>query len=1312
MSHFQWNLRLVLHQPGRSQRSGPLVERRVWLPEEEVLAAGSPKIMMTSRFAQTAARFLFVLAMTLMLQWNLRGFRANHADLHALVAAKTPVVVALQETKLKPEHSCTLQHYKSYRFDHPSTTVAHGGVALLVHNGVASTPYRLQTDLQAVAATVDLRQFKVTVVSLYIPPEGRLPADSLQRLVRQLPSNYLLLGDFNTHSTVWGCQYTNSRGRLLEDFIHSNNLCILNNGSPTHIALPSGSSSAIDLSLSSATVFDRFRWRIHMSPCGSDHFPIWLWSETPHPGSRTPQWNLRKADWTGFTADCVLDFNAIDLSADALNEQLCDDILRAANQHIPKTSSLPKRIPVPWWSDDCQRAIRERRRCFRAFSRRPTTDNLIHFRKAKAVARRTIREAKRSSWTAYITTLNRFTPLTLVWRRIHRVSGRGTPIPLPVLTLPGGSTITDPSEVANLFGQRWSERWRVGTTDPTFLRHKRVSERVAVDFSCSVPQAFNDPFTFDELQRAIRRLRSTAAGPDLIHNDMLKNLNSDSLRSLLTLFNHIWTTHEFPSAWREATVIPILKQDKEGSDPLHYRPIALTSCVCKLMERMVNERLVWFLESTGFFDSAQCGFRRNRCTTDHLISLDTAVRRSFASKQHTFAVFFDIEKAYDTAWRHAILRKLRSAGVRGHMGYFIANFVKERFFRVKVGSSLSEKFLQESGVPQGSVLSVTLFGILINDIGSSLPPTVHRSLFVDDFAIWVSTSTSVSAQRQLQICIDGLAQWSLLNGFKFSTGKTVCLHFCRRTRYCPDIVLRLYGQRIPIKTETKFLGMTFDRRLSYGPHIALLRGRCTSRSNILKVVSRMSYGADRTTLLRLYHALIMSVLDYGSIVYDAALKSTKVALDSVHHACIRTATGAFRTSRRASLLVDAGEVPLDLRRKRLALRYVCGVKQDPDHPAYSWIFDEALVDRFLTARQSSSQALCTRVHCWLRETNIDLDSLTTRRFSTIEPWRMTAARCDLELLQHTKSSLLPEEFRHHALERLAHYADFRIFFTDGSKGDVGVGCAFVSGTTTRRFRLPDTASVFTSELYAIYQVLKHIRRRGHRKCLIATDSASSAMALRDQTTTSSLIMKILEILTDLYSEGVEVKLLWVPSHVGVEGNEKADQAARAASRSPNVRRVKVESGDLRPLLDRLVRDEWQDRWRSEPDCAMKRLRPTIDSWESSCRRSRVEEVALTRLRIGHCYATHSHFLSASEPPVCAHCDAPLSVRHVLSPSDSCEQLKRARSGFFPDASLDDILGNEPTVPIQQVLSYLQHIKFYIVYNPGLAQAARPTPTTR
>ena len=179
---------------------------------------------------------------------------------------------------------------------------------------------------------------------------------------------------------------------------------------------------------------------------------------------------------------------------------------------------------------------------------------------------------------------------------------------------------------------------------------------------------------------------------------------------------------------------------------------------------------------------------------------------------------------------------------------------------------------------------------------------------------------------------------------------------------------------------------------------------------------------------------------------------------------------------------------------------------------------QSLVQRFSTTRQSSSRPLCSRTNGWFGPADISLDTLATRRVSHVEPWRMKGFCYDLSLLQHSKSSTLAEELKQLALERLECYADLRPFFTDGSKGAESVGCAFVSGTTSTRFRLLDTTSIFTAELYAIYQVLKHIRRHNYSRCLIVTDSASSVMALRGQMVSSSLVLKTLPI-PDQYPRG-------------------------------------------------------------------------------------------------------------------------------------------------------------------------------------------------
>ena len=103
---------------------------------------------------------------------------------------------------------------------------------------------------------------------------------------------------------------------------------------------------------------------------------------------------------------------------------------------------------------------------------------------------------------------------------------------------------------------------------------------------------------------------------------MLKHLPDTSLETLLNIFNYIWTTGKFPDGWQYATILPILKPGKDPAEPNNYRPIALTSCLCKTLERMINKRLTWFLESNNHISRFQSGFRSDRSTTDNLVRLE------------------------------------------------------------------------------------------------------------------------------------------------------------------------------------------------------------------------------------------------------------------------------------------------------------------------------------------------------------------------------------------------------------------------------------------------------------------------------------------------------------------------------------------------------------------------------------------------------------------------------------------------------------------------------------------------------------------
>ena len=136
----------------------------------------------------------------------------------------------------------------------------------------------------------------------------------------------------------------------------------------------------------------------------------------------------------------------------------------------------------------------------------------------------------------------------------------------------------------------------------------------------------------------------------------------------------------------------------------------------------------------------------------------------------------------------------------------------------------------------------------------------------------------------------------------------------------PDRGLFLKGNRIPCVDETRFLGMVFDSRLTWVPHLKALKVRSLESQQIFKVLSHSSWGADRTTMLRLHHSLVLSKLSYGCEVYSSATDCRLQILDSVHHGGVRLSTGAFKSSPIPSLLVDAGELPLDLYRQSSMLR--------------------------------------------------------------------------------------------------------------------------------------------------------------------------------------------------------------------------------------------------------------------------------------------------------------------------------------------------------------------------------------------------------
>ncbi|GFO05410.1 RNA-directed DNA polymerase from mobile element jockey [Plakobranchus ocellatus] len=242
-----------------------------------------------------------------------------------------------------------------------------------------------------------------------------------------------------------------------------------------------------------------------------------------------------------------------------------------------------------------------------------------------------------------------------------------------------------------------------------------------------------------ELKNSIVKSNESAAGLDGVYYQFLRHLPESCLHTLLKLFNNIWTTGDIPPTWREASVVPIPKPGKDPSDPSNYRPIVLTNCLCKSLERMVNDRLVHVLESRNLLSKVQCGFGKDHSTLDHLVRLETFIKKAFARKKQVLAVFFDLEN-----------------------------------FKVKAANTFSSSYHQENGVPQGSILSPMLFNLKINDTINSVSKHVHFSLFVDDFAIYAEGKHLHHLERTIQLCINNVQKWVSENGFKFGFEDHLC----------------------------------------------------------------------------------------------------------------------------------------------------------------------------------------------------------------------------------------------------------------------------------------------------------------------------------------------------------------------------------------------------------------------------------------------------------------------------------------------------------------------------------------------------------
>ena len=274
-----------------------------------------------------------------------------------------------------------------------------------------------------------------------------------------------------------------------------------------------------------------------------------------------------------------------------MEQYISSKIITAAESSIPIRKSNQTKKEVPWWKEDIKTLIKERKKCLSKFKRNPTTDNFNLFMKAKYDMRKAIRSSRKQSWKQFCESINSNTLCRIIFNKIRSLNGSSNFKNISSIQI-NHSIETNPKFIANHLSSIFAKNSSSSNYTQQFRSRPSFNSKIAINTSPN-NEIYNNPITLLEFHSALNSCRGSSPGRDNIRYEMIKHLSVDNMKYILHFFNSIWIQQTFPKNWRKAIVIPILKPGKEAMNADNYRPISLTNCLCKVLERIINKSIFY-----------------------------------------------------------------------------------------------------------------------------------------------------------------------------------------------------------------------------------------------------------------------------------------------------------------------------------------------------------------------------------------------------------------------------------------------------------------------------------------------------------------------------------------------------------------------------------------------------------------------------------------------------------------------------------------------------------------------------------------------
>lgn len=850
--------------------------------------------------------------------WNANGLLARREELLEFMARHKPDVLLLSETHLTPHRQYRLPNYVLYRDDRPGPVnrPARGGTAVAVKTSIGHHRVDLPPRVHLEATAVELHGALggIVIVSAYKPPSATLLASDLD-VVFQPYRKVILAGDLNCKHPDWGSRLITPNGRRLQEYAHDRHLHVIGPDQPTSFPFRRAAyPDVLDIALVKGVACPVNIFS--MSELSSDHCPVLVHVETQHSIYRASR---RIIDWDRFgPAFCRrlpedLPLETTQQVDDAVNmfDTAVISAMEVSSRVKHNLTPDYHRIPEP-----ISNLASEKNRLRRRWQRTRDPADKAAFNRTAGKLRRELQAFRRTCWE-YAVSRVADSPEedASAWRIPTALTGKKRRATIPAISGPLGQLLGRPEEKSEYLSAVMERQF---APNPPSDRHFEEDISDEIEEMLRLPITSRpEPTTVEEVAERLLALRPRkAAGPDGVSNTALQRLPDRGVHFLVDLFNSCLGKAYFPRKWRKATVIMIPKPGKDPKIVGNLRPISLLSATSKVFERIIQRRVRDHLQRLEILIPEQFGFREGHSSTHLLMRLVETIAGAGCSGAHAFAVFLDVEKAFDRVWHDGLLHKLAEVQLPDCYVHLIASFLRCRSFCVRVDNHLSQERPVTAGVPQGSVLGPLLYSVYANDIPRE--PGVELSIFADDTAAYAVDRTPSFAARRLQRQLDKYAEWAAKWKVSVNPAKSTAVYFSRRRKYPRQLAIGRH--HIAWSNTVKYLGLHLDRRLTWRAHASYVAQRLNNRLHQLRPILQ-SDAMTRRLGKRLVSAYVLPVATYAIPVWGYLAASHKKKIQSLLDRGLRWALKAHWLTPNIAIRTTCGVRPLNVTIRHISRKF-------------------------------------------------------------------------------------------------------------------------------------------------------------------------------------------------------------------------------------------------------------------------------------------------------------------------------------------------------------------------------------------------------